>query len=153
MKLTKLKANEAIHMKSTLAALLLLSFTIIAVFGVFAMNHGAGNGHGDGGCIASMVKGVDCPKDAGSLQFLTFHLDAFRSFSTASFGSDFASAFLLLVVFLLTMGAGIIAGVKQAPMAPTPSHIRRQFLESHSFSSQLKLTHWLSLHENSPSVL
>lgn len=137
-------------MKLALTSFLIIGFIGIAVFGVFAMNHGSGHSHN--GCIAATVQGTDCPKEENSLSFLNFHLDAFRSFSTATFGEYLASALLLLIALVLTVAVGIIGIIHSAPPVLATNYRRRQFLESHSFPFQRELTHWLALHENSPAT-
>lgn len=137
-------------MKATLTTFLIIGFIGIAVFGVFAMNHSSGHGHN--GCIAATAKGMDCPKEENSLSFLNFHLDAFRSFSTATFGENLANAFLLLIALVLTAALGIAVSIRPAPPAFATNYRRRQFLESYSFPFQRELTHWLALHENSPAI-
>lgn len=138
------------YMKSAFTTLLIFSFLGIAVFGIFAMNHGSGHSHS--GCIAATAQGTDCPKEENTIPFLTFHLDAFRSFSTATFGDNLASAFLLLIALVLIAALGVIAGISPARPALAMNYRRRQFLESHSFPFQRELTHWLALHENSPAT-
>lgn len=137
-------------MKVALTTFLITGFIGIAVFGVFAMDHGSDQGHS--GCIAATAQGADCPKEENSLSFLNFHLDAFRSFSMATFGENLASAFLLLIALVLIAAFGVIAGISPARSALATNYRRRQFLESHSFPSQRELTHWLALHENSPAT-
>lgn len=132
-------------MKSVFTILLIFSFLGIAVFGVFAMSHGAGYGHN--GCIAATVNGQPCPEDNNPLQFLAFHLDAFRSFATATFGDHFASALFLLIALVLTVAVGIIGVIHPAPPTSATNYRCRQFLESYSFPFQREFTHWLTLHE------
>ncbi len=136
-------------MKLALTIFLITGFIGIAVFGVFAMNHGSEHGHN--GCIAATAKGVDCPKEEGAISFLNFHLDAFRSFSTATFGDNIAGALLLLIALILAVAGGVVASIHTAPPALAVNYHRRQFLESYSFPFQREFTHWLALHENSPA--
>lgn len=138
-------------MKTALTIFLITGFLGIAVFGVFAMNHGAGHSHS--GCIAATAQGTDCPKEENAFQFLAFHLDAFRSFSTATFGDNLAGALLLLIALILTITVGVITSIYLTPPALATNYHRRQFLESYSFPFQRELTHWLALHENSPATL
>ncbi|MBI2452762.1 MAG: hypothetical protein HYV55_00845 [Parcubacteria group bacterium] len=121
----------------------------IAVFGVFAMGHGAEYGHN--GCIAKTASGQPCPKNDGSLQFLTFHLDAFKSFSTAVFGQNILSLFLFVASLLLL--AGMAMGKLFAELISLDLHSRlRQFLQPSFIRLQPQIIHWLALHENSPAT-
>jgi hypothetical protein len=131
-----------------LVGISLASFLAIAVFGVFAMNHGSGHDHEEG-CIAATAQGTYCPKEGSVLSFLNFHLDAFRSFSVATFGGNLVNIMSLLTALVLVF-FGIITSINPASGI---SYRRRQFLESYSFSFQREITHWLALHENSPAIL
>lgn len=137
-------------MKVALTIFLITGFLGIAVFGVFTMNHGAEHCHS--GCIAATAQGTNCPKGENTLSFLNFHLDAFRSFSTATFGENLANALLLLVALVLTVALAVLASINPAPPALATNYHRRQFLESYSFPFQREFTHWLALHENSPAT-
>ncbi|MBI4119271.1 MAG: hypothetical protein HY456_00300 [Parcubacteria group bacterium] len=130
-------------MKAALIIFLITGFIAIAVFGVFAMGHG--NEHSHNGCIAATAQGTDCPKEEGAFSFIAFHLEAFRSFSTATFGNNLASVLLLLIVSVLNVAVALPAFATD--------HRRGQFLESYSPPFQRELTRWLALHENSPAVL
>lgn len=137
-------------MKIALTIFLITGFIGIAVFGVFAMNHGFDYGHG--GCIAATAQGIDCPKEENSASFLNFHLNTFRSFSTATFSENLTSVLFLLIALVLISALGVIASISLVPPAFAANYRRRQFLESYSFPFQRELTHWLALHENSPAT-
>jgi len=137
-------------MKVAFTILLIMGFLGIAVFGVFAMNHGAEHGHN--GCIAATAQGTDCPKGENTLSFLSFHLDAFRSFSTAIFGENLANTLILLIALVLAVAFGVVASINLAPSTLAINYYRRQFLESYSSPFRRKLTRWLAFHENSPAT-
>ena len=138
------------NMKLVLTTLLILGLLGIAVFGVFAMNHGSGYGHN--GCIAATLQGADCPKGENALSFLTFHLGAFQSFSTAIFGQTILSLFLLVASLLLL--ARIVLSTLYITPEPSDLHSRfRHFLELPASSFQKRIIRWLALHENSPAFL
>ena len=137
-------------MKLVLTTLLIFGLLGIAVFGVFAMNHGSGYGHN--GCIAATLQGVDCPKGENTLSFLTFHLGVFQSFSTAVFGQTILS-FLLLGVPLLLLARIVISTLYIAPGSPGPHSRLRYFLRLSPSSFQKRILRWLALHENSPAFL
>lgn len=134
-------------MKSAPAVILGFIFLSIAVFGVFAMNHGEEYGHA--GCIGALARGMACPTETnGPLAFIEFHLSAFKSFSTASLGSLLAFAVLLLFLSLALTAVfnerrgekPIEAAREQGRGADPPSYLATRYF-----------IHWLSLHENSPS--
>ena len=133
-------------MKYLFAAILLVSFTGLAVFGIFGIHAGMQN-H-DGSCIAAKVQGTDCPTQSNPVNYLTFHLDAFNNFLTAAF-SDGAT--LLLILFLCAIG--IISGALRGDVAH-PQFAYCRFKRSDSFTSPLQfgLIRWLALHENSPAI-
>ncbi|OHB22846.1 MAG: hypothetical protein A2939_03500 [Parcubacteria group bacterium RIFCSPLOWO2_01_FULL_48_18] len=138
-------------MKSAFATLVIGAFLAVTIFGVFAMNHGSGHSHN--GCIAAIVQGVDCPKEDNALSSIAFHINAFRGFSTATFNDNLASALLLFIALALTIVIGVIASVHPAqPICAANCH-RGRFLKLYSFPLQQELVHWLTLHENSPSLV
>jgi hypothetical protein len=130
--------------------MVIFSFAAIAVFGVFAMNHGGEHSHG---CIAATAQGVaDCPNQANPFAFLAFHLDAFKSFSTATVGSLLASA-LLVALALIFVSFLALFFKDTAPLLSRLQTHQRKRQESFEFPFRLQLNHWLALHENSPSVI
>ncbi len=135
-------------MKNILSLLLVASFASIAVFGVFGMNAGMYN-H-DGGCIAATVQGADCPTQSDSFEYLTFHLDAFREFSTATFGENILASLLALALLVVGAGLALFLGNRASPQLDFAYSLYRQRENSDSPSEQ-QLLRWLALHENSPS--
>lgn len=125
-----------------------MSFIAIAVFGIFAMNHGGGHSRG---CVAATVQGdADCPLVAGNMiAFLAFHFDVFKSFSTATLNSSFAGM-LLIVLALVSMS--LLFSEKTIPAFSNPQ-INKRRQESLKLRFRNNLIHWLALHENSPSVI
>ena len=134
-------------MKPAFTALIIFSFIGIAVFGIFAMDHGSG--HSYDGCLAAAARGTNCPKTKDANSFIAFHLDTFKSFSTAIFGDNFANALVLLLAgFFSLLG---IAAFWKIHLEFSPNlYSRAGPLESPPFTCQKRLAHWLSLHENSP---
>ena len=137
-------------MRIALTTFLIIGFVGVAVFSVFAMNHNSE--HGYGGCIAAAAQRVDCLKDEGVLSLIAFHLDAFRSFSTATFVDTTMSILLLLTALIYATAVGIIAHSRSSQILHTTYHHPGQFLDFYSFLFQQKLVRWLALHENSPSA-
>lgn len=136
-------------MKSACAVIVIGSFFAIAVFGIFVMSHGPGHSHT--GCIAATAGGADCPKGEGALSFIAFHLNALRSFSTATFGDNFANTLFMFAALALSIILGTVVRSGPGPRTPATNYHRRRSLGSHSFAYQREFTGWLALHENSPS--
>ena len=138
-------------MKSVIVMFLALSFIGVAVFGVFIMSHDNGHDHG-GSCIAATVQGTDCPIQNTSLDYLTFHLNAFKSFSTAAFGENLLASLLALVFLVAGTGLGMLSR-DLAPPRLSPAYSPYRQWELLNSSPKYKLTRWLALHENSPASL
>ena len=137
-----------LYMKSLFIILFISSFIGIAVFGFVGMHHGM-QVH-DGGCIAATSQGTDCPKQANPVDYAVFHLDAFKSFSLASFRESPLNVFLLAFAALFLIGFGFFPRFFLRP----PHLILSQSTFRDTFFSPQKqeITHWLALHENSPST-
>lgn len=135
------------HMKFAISALLFTSFFGIAVFGVLAMNHESS--HGYSGCIAATLQGSGCPDQANALEFLSFHLAAFRSFSAAVFGQSI----LLLFLSAVSLLSLIVIGKTYAGLGFGPVSQFRWCPEQSASSLEPHIISWLALHENSPAIL
>lgn len=136
-------------MKSILTSIVIFSFIGIAVFGIFAMAHSMNQEHG--GCIAATSRGESCPIESNLLQTLAYHFDSFRSFSTAILSGNFDNSLLLLFAFALLVGFWIFRNTGLKFSVSSLNQNAFGLLESRESLLQLNLTHWLSLHENSPS--
>ena len=140
-------------MRFVLTVTLLIGFIGITGFGFIEMDHGGNHGMINNGCIAATVKGVGCPNGTGALDFLSFHLDAFRSFSSAVFGHNIVSLLLFLTALALlaffdTAGSSSFRILELSALSRS-----RRFLEFFSPPQIAQnLTRWLALHENSPAV-
>ncbi len=123
---------------------LLLSFVAIAVFG-FAMM-GPDDGHM--GCIAAMAQGTaNCPR---AFDMVALHLSAFNMFSLAVFGQNVLSLILALNIFLFLFLSVLFSN--RFVSLPLGDDFRaRHYFEFPRPTFGIRLNHWLSLHENSPS--
>ncbi len=132
-------AIMAVYMKSLFTIFLITSFVAVAVFGFMAMKseHHAG-------CIAATTQEMGCPGQNDPLVYLNFHFDAFKNFSTATLGN----ALSLLLSFLLAVATAFQKGF--TPKRFAYSKYRR--LDSSNVFSQDQFTHWLALHEISPTL-
>ncbi len=129
-----------------LSTLLLIGFIGLVVFGVFGM-HVEMQNH-NGGCIVATARGMYCPKQSNPVDYLTFHLYAFKNFLTATL-SDVASSLL----FFSLLAIGIFFSALLVNLTP-PKFAYCRLKRSDSFSppSQYELIRWLALHENSPAT-
>lgn len=135
-------------MKFWLSLGILLSFIGVAGFGVFAMGHMGEHG----GCIAATANGAMCPGEMNPIAEISFHLNAFKSFSTATF-ADFMAGMMGLLLLLTLAFSYIFRSLFGFRISP--------FLDQRfSFASVGEQTpsgiesirSWIALHENSPSI-
>lgn len=82
--------------KNITTILVIAGFVGITVFGFLAMGD-HGTGHNLSGCIAAL-QGVGCPIFSGLVDFASFHLNAFKAFSSAN--QNVAAAALTLLIGL-----------------------------------------------------
>lgn len=133
-------------MRPYFVSTLLLSFVAIAVFG-FAMM-GPDDGHM--GCIAAMAQGAaGCPP---AFDMVSLHLNAFNMFSSAIFGQNILSIILALNIFLLLLLSAFF-GNHFVPLPLGGDFRTRYYFESPHPTFSVRLNRWLSLHENSPSLV
>lgn len=136
-------------MKSLFTTILLTSFIGIAIFGAFGMSHGQAHNMDLNNCIAATAKGIDCPKTVKPIDFIYFHINAYKGFSLAAFGESVMSRLLLEFTSLLFMGLAFFSLYlfKSSQLA----FYRYRFRDIFS-PPQQELIRWLALHENSPAI-
>ena len=135
-------------MKSLFIIFIIVSFTGVALFGIFGM-HTDMQSHG-GDCIAAIVQGVDCPKESSIFEYLFFHLNEYKNLSLATLGDSLST--LIFILLTLCLGFGVLLGRSLFPqLNPSPLFIWR--LELLDQSTRKKLLRWLALHENSPTTI
>lgn len=134
-------------MKTGLTIGIIFSFVGIAVFGFTAMNHENNHGYG---CIATTAQGINCSNESGIMNLASFHSGVFKGFSTALLGQS--TAVLLNMLFLLAIGIGI-SSVRARALIPAQLRAYEKLSPSLFFTFATELTHWLALHENSPTIL
>ena len=139
-----------VFMRFILTTLLILSFSGIAVFGIFAMGHEDGNSHG--GCLATRARGMTCPNENDPLSFLTFHLGTFKSFSLTTLNSVLLVNIFFSSLIFLSFISSVFFSISLQPTFSTFSNQWKQFQESRSFFNRIQFHYWLALHENSPTV-
>ncbi len=106
-----------------------------AVIGLLTMSH-----HGD--CVASQAAGVVCPL-FNALAYIGIHADFLRSFS---------DAFLVMILATLFGLTPFISFVFYFNNFYLRKNFGDRFLEIDNANKRKKI-HWLSLFENSPTVL
>jgi len=136
--------------RSITTTIIIFSIIGIAVFGVFNMNHRQAHGMNQGNCIAATAKGMDCPKEADSIDFAAFHIDAYKGFSLAIFGKSAMSMLLLAFSSWLFVGLALFSPHLFNP--PQLAFYRYRFRDSFFPPQKQQITRWLALHENSPAI-
>ncbi len=131
-------------MTKLLSLLIITSVLVIGVFGFISMNHGTNHAVG---CIASAVDNTSCPENIVAMS--VHHIQVFISFFSVVPSIPFI--FLLALLFAVFISAGflyirhrdsILASRLLWRVRPDPERQLRP----------RKITRWLSLFENSPSL-
>lgn len=122
-------------MKSLLTILLIAVLVSGAVIGLLTMSH-----HGD--CVASQAAGVVCPL-FNALAYIGIHANFLRSFS---------EAFLVMILATLFGLALFISFVFSSNNFYLNKNFKSRFSEIDNTNKRRQI-YWLSLFENSPTVL
>ena len=138
-------------MRNLFITFVALGFIGVAVFGFMAMgNHGSG--HDFGGCIAALREGTDCSVFKGLIGFASFHLNAFKVFSSASpIVSNMSLAFFLLALVLSIILAKRLFNfevLNYKPVAVFAYSSNREFY----ISLEMDFRSWFALHEKRDAV-
>ncbi len=132
-------------LKKIITPLILVSFLTVAFFGFAAMSRGA-DGSMQGDCPFSVTGASLCPQDA--LPGAIHHLSAYQSFLNVSVDS----AVVLLMSALLLAACLLILVVR--PLLFRPLVQTNHFPYGPPLSARTqKIISWLSLLENSPSLV
>lgn len=137
-------------MKSIIAAFIAIGFVGVALFGFTAMGGVDGVRHQ---CMVSALSGADCAPQSVSYGMFSLHLNAFRSFSSATLGA-FSALFALLFAARVALAAA--RGAHNHPYAVSP--LAERFLSRAQLYSDIALkrkrtqSFWQALHEHSPSL-
>ncbi len=128
-------------MKSLLAATIIIAVFFVAAFSLYLMHRMDEHGVN---CIATVARaqGVLCPPGTSEFSLLSFHLGAFKNFSTAVL-SALTAAILALVLIAATNFPTLVP--EQAVLSFQKS------ADPQSASLHKKLIHWVALHEKSPT--
>ncbi len=131
-------------MTKLLSLLIITSVLVIGVFGFTSMNHGPNHAVG---CIASAVDNTPCPENIASMS--VHHIQAFVSFFSVVPSIPFI--FLLALLFAVFLGIGFLY-IKQSDSLVDRVLWRFQHDPERQLVRPRKITRWLSLFENSPSL-
>lgn len=130
--------------KNTLiSVILLIGFSSMAVFGFFAMGTFSGI-HGHSTCIASLINSASCVLEMNIINFSSFHIDAFFSFTSAIF-----NILLVVLLFLLPIYFFIRANTRDE----IDIYIFLDDIFGFSVLSLLTFRNWFSLRYNSPNLI
>lgn len=133
-------------MKILGSSLIILAFISVSIFSILAVGHEIGHGI----CFLTANTGLKppCP-EKDPLGFLNFHINIFKSFSTATFLNNLFAIISILSAFLIALIIAALAfsykkiAVKLQKIADEPPE---------KLASQ-KTLFWLALHENSPAII
>lgn len=125
--------------------LLIIIVLISANFGLALMSHMDELGHG---CPFEVAGTTNCVLAQTPMDFVTWHLNALSKFSSATIVTSLLAMLLLLTfsLFFKLYYDPALFGLRPLLIG---SLLRGSFISPH----RQKLTHWLSIHENSPGIL
>ena len=136
---------------NALAILLLISFVGVGALGILAMTSCEGLSF----CrhFTAALGGASCPENLGPVDFVNFHLNAFKIFSTAVLCSGILG--FILALALLVWSLVVASSATGAAPFLVDFGLGRYFylFENYFLSPQSQMARWLALHENSPSMI
>lgn len=124
---------------------MITNILVIGVFGLTSMNHDAGHSTG---CIASTLNNATCPENIVAMS--THHIQAFVSFFSVV--SSIPFIFLLALLFAILLKVGFIFVKRQDSILTNLAFWRVRHDPERRPIRPRKITRWLSLLENSPSL-
>ncbi|MBI2100865.1 MAG: hypothetical protein HYT47_02495 [Candidatus Vogelbacteria bacterium] len=139
-------------MKSLLAAILLVGFVGLAVFGFAEMI--APNGHGGldhRTCLASAVQNTDCPKEIGDWGTAFFHIAAFKFFSTFTLETTVSLSILLALITAALLLISFFELSLVRASIPTNFYHQSNRSKFNPTSNLQPFLRWLALKESSPT--
>ena len=133
-------------LKTVVSSLIIFAFISVAVFGILTVSHGISHGL----CLltANFGSKPPCP-EKDPLGFVNFHINIFKSFSSATFANSLAIILSILLAWTISL---FLARVVFA--------YEKLFVRLHELtedppekSAKRKFISWLSLRENSPNLI
>ncbi|MBI5306462.1 hypothetical protein HZB04_02675 [Candidatus Wolfebacteria bacterium] len=133
-------------MESSFKTFFFIIFIGIIASGFFNTHAGMQNHYG--GCVLAASQGTDCPNQVSSIDYFTFHVNAFKGFLIAVFSNNFFAS--LLFVLLI---AGTVSKIFAGDLISSKLNFSYFWHKPELFKSYSKreFFRWLALHENSPS--
>jgi len=128
-----------------LLAAIITSILVLGVFGFASMNHGANH---IVGCTASVVDNTPCPENIVAMS--VHHIQTFVSFISVVPSIPFI--FLIALLFSVFLGVGFLSVKHQSLLLNNMVFWRVLRDPERRPSRPQKITRWLSLFENSPSL-
>ncbi len=132
-------------MKKILSLLIITSVLVIGIFGFTSMNHGAVHSVG---CIASAASNIPCPENIEAMS--VHHIQAFVSFFSVVPSIPFI--FLIALLFSTFLSVGFLFIKHRDLTLSSLAFWRIRHDPERQLSRSRKITRWLSLFENSPSM-
>ncbi len=134
-------------MKTTVSLLLLVCLVGLSLFAFWSMSHSMSSGHATA-CLGATTQGLACPEGATTLEFVNFHLNGFRQ-ATLAMSANGYFGLVLLLLFLCSL-------LWLTPPFYKYLHLPLFFRPAYQLIYQAEprpaaLTHWLALHETSPT--
>jgi len=130
--------------KKIATSFVLASFLVLVFFGVFTMIHES-DGQMQGDCPFSLVETSDCLQDTIIAVF--HYISSYQSFLNVTVYSG------MTVVLISLLASVILLFITSQNIFKPLTLIKNCFYEPPSVSPTInKITHWLSLFENSPSI-
>ena len=127
------------------SVLILIIFVSVALFSFSTMGHEE-NSHGN--CAIAALQGFACLGNS-ALAFVDFHLGALKIFSSALVGQILASVLALIAFMTLAL---YFSGKTLIPDKIFHFYVFWDFYSA-DFPIKKQLLHWLSIHENSPTLI
>jgi len=131
-------------MRSVSVSFLVISILALSILGFLAMSHEGERGAS--GCLALAMRGAECLELLNPVELASLHLAVLKSFSTALI--QLAGAFAVFLAFVLVWRRRLINFYF---LSQPPLQIARKAFEENLNLPERKITHWLALHELSPT--
>lgn len=131
--------------KKSITALVLISFLTITLFSFAVMMHGP-DGRMDGDCPFSAMGQSICPQD--TIAVAIHHISAYQAFLNVPVSSGLTA----LIISLLFVAYASLLIFTRLPLLGPPTFARVPYDSLSTDSHSRKITRWLSLFENSPSL-
>ena len=130
--------------KKITALFILLSFLMIVFWGFMMMTHRP-SGEMNNSCPFAIAGASLCPQD--NMMSVIHHISSYQSFLNTPIGSSAATLLISLLLFAVA-----IIFATSPPLLKIPARVPNIDNSPPDIASKRKVTRWLSLFENSPSL-